>query len=226
MVPITVVIPIGPSEQASDYFDQAMRSLIGQTQLPAALVLVDDMSFTREWRFDAVPFPIYDIVNKWRLGVAGSFNVGVAAARTECVLMMGADDTLEPTCIEECSLAYEQSEAKSNTYFWMGVRYSDGREDQYLPCHAAMVTKSLWELSGGLPIEAASGASDAAIISIMLSHPEQFNFHCVNKSKPLYNYRVHAYSDTASRGPWQSVILETRNLVSELWTQPTWGRYS
>jgi Glycosyltransferases involved in cell wall biogenesis len=223
---ISVVMPIGPSRRAGDYFEEALRSLMVQTLQPASLVIVDDMSYGRESRLGSVPFHVDVITNRWRLGIPNSFNVGVASARTECVLMMGADDTLEPTCLEECWQAYEESTHKSNTYFWLGVRYSDGREDQYLPCNAAMVTKSLWINTGGFPIESASGACDAAFINIILTHPHLFGFHCVNPMRPLYNYRVHDLTDTSLRDRrWQPIILETRSLVSELWTPPEWGRY-
>jgi len=46
----------------------------------------------------------------------------------------------------------------------------------------------------------------------------------VTKGEPLYRYRTHPETDTARRGPWQRVILETRNLVTDLWERPTWGR--
>lgn len=224
IAPITVVIPIGPSEHAQDYLREAVESIGTQTVRPAALLIVDDMA-CQEYRMILQGIPHWVVRNYWRMGVAHSYNIGVGASTTECVLLMGADDTLDPGCIENCWHVYEKYERPDNIYFWLGVKYSDGREDQFLPCNAAMVTKSLWRATGGFPPETASGASDAALISSMLVRPELFKFVGVNKSKPLYNYRVHDETDTAKRGRWQQVILETRDLLTELWQAPEWGRY-
>ncbi len=221
---ISVTIPIGPSAGATEYLGEAIESLRVQTMLPHSLVIVDDMA--HEWEIGKLPFPVHVVKNPWNLGVAGSFNVGVASSKTDCVIMMGADDTLQPDCIEQCWKAYQEAPHKDNTYFWLGVAFSDGRPDQYLPCNAAMVTKSLWRLSGGFPLEVSSGAPDTAYISVLVTHSDRFNFYCVNNGKPLYNCRIHQASESGQRSvSWQGVIMETRNLVSQLWVQPSWGRY-
>lgn len=223
VVPITIVIPIGPDEHAQDYFLEAVRSIGEQTVRPASVLIVDDMA-CQDYRVMLQGVPHWIVQNRWRLGVAHSYNVGVGSSTTECVLLMGADDTLDSDCIEDCWNTYEKRDKAGDTYYWLGVKYSDGREDQYLPCNAAMVTKSLWRKTGGFPVETASGASDAALISSMMVRPELFKFACVNVDKPLYNYRVHERTDTAGRSRWQGVIIETRSLLTELWTPPEWGR--
>lgn len=226
MTPISVVIPIGPNAEAGDYFDAAVRSVLSQTQKPHSIVIVDDMAVPIYTQLGYGEIPVYVERNKWRLGIPNAFNVGISVARTECVLMMGADDWLEPDCLEQCSAAFERSERRLDSYYWLGVRYSDGREDQFLPCGAAMVTKSLWQRTGGFAPESAVGAVDAAFISSMLVRPEVCQFVPVNKDRPLYNYRVHSNSETASRGAgWQGVILDVRDLLTSGWQEPAWGRY-
>jgi hypothetical protein len=100
----------------------------------------------------------------------------------------------------------------------VGVRYSDTGETQELACNAAMVTKSLWRRTGGFPIQSASGAPDAALLSIIIgNYPRAGRHWPVADGKPLYNYRRHVEADTASKASWQRVILETRDLVTREW---------
>jgi len=154
----------------------------------------------------------------WYLGVAHAFNIGVAVAPTELVFMLGSDDWLEPTCIEDCVKEFQARSGDPYGYYYVGVRYSDTGETQELACNAAMVTKSLWRRTGGFPIQSASGAPDAALLSIIIgNYPRAGRHWPVADGKPLYNYRRHVEADTASKASWQRVILETRDLVTREW---------
>lgn len=217
MEQVSVVIPVGPSPANKRWLTDAINSALNQTVQPYQLVVIDDGANLKEWE---VPFGTMLWRSPWRLGVASAFNVGVSLSPTNCVFMLGSDDTLEPTCLENCLWKYEHVQEPDLSYFWVGVRYSDGREDQYLPCHAAMVTQTLWQHVGGFPPETAVGAPDAALISIMLGNKGAGNLVCVNNKEPLYNYRVHPETDTASRGAWQGVILEVRDILTREWKCP------
>lgn len=210
---ITVAIPVGPHPANRRWLSECLDSVHAQTQR-ADVLLIDDMgqlpdfsgvSGVRMWRAP------------WYLGVAHAFNMGVALADDPLVFMLGSDDTLEPTCIEECLNAYYAAR-DDLAYYYCGVRYMDTGELQTLPCHAAMVTKALWRLTGGFPVQSSSGAPDAALLSIMIgNYPRAGSLRQVADGKPLYNYRRHAETDTASKGPWQGVILQTRDLVTREW---------
>jgi len=225
---ISVVIPVGPEPHHEQYLEECLASLRTQTKQPDEILLVDDKHFDPRaldtyrvsqgrdgvYRIDSGPFRGCDIWHSpWYLGVAHAFNFGVALAENECVFLLGADDRLFPECLEMCELIYEQNGQKSG-YYYVGVEYSDGRL-QSLPCSAAMVTKSLWKETRGFPTEVASGASDAAFISMLLGAKQEHLLVPVIPDKPLYWYRSHEQSDTAQRGPWQGVILATRDLVTE-----------
>jgi len=148
----------------------------------------------------------------------------VALATYPLVMMLGADDQLKPDCLELVARTYEANN-QADGYYWMGVEYNDGRPDQFLPCGAAAVTQGLWRVSGGFPPQTSTGAADAALISLLSVHLPAMLVGVAVDHKPLYWYRVHGDSDTASLGTWQGVILSTRNLVTELWQPPAWGRY-
>lgn len=102
----------------------------------------------------------------------------------------------------------------------------DTGEEQFLPCGAAMVTKQLWERSGGFPTETALGASDAALISIMMVHPEAGQFVCVS-DQIQYNYRRHGNTDTAEKiTKYSGAILDVRDVLTRTWQPPNWNRYN
>lgn len=212
----SVVIPVGPYPGNQRWLKQAVASVLEQTVLPF-LVLIDDGAGLKPLQLGLFGQPFLHWQAPWQLGVAHAFNMGVALAPDRLVFMMGSDDVLEPTCIEECLNTYEQ--VRDNLgYYFVGVRYMDNGETQTTPCNAAMVTKDLWKHTGGLPLQSSSGAPDAALISILLAHGDKAGrLWPVADGKPLYNYRRHPGSDTASKGAWQRVILETRDLVTREW---------
>lgn len=219
---VSVVIPVGPSPANRRWLKEAVESVERQSYESVYIQFVDDMADLRHSSLMdyagnlTIPWSIYKM--PWYSGVAHSFNAGVAVCPTELAFMLGSDDWLEPECISECVREYENRRGDPFGYFYVGVRYSDTGDTQDVACHAAMVSKSLWAKTGGLPIPSASGASDAALLSIMLGNsPRAGRIWKVGEGQPLYNYRRHGETDTASKGAWQGVILETRHLVTLEW---------
>lgn len=220
MADVTVVVAVGPHPHNTRWLDECVRSVERQTRAPDELLLIDDSghqdSALLQWT----------VANKhharvwespWNLGVAHAYNVGVGLSRTPLVFMLGSDDTLEPTCIEMCLRAYEDVR-DDRAYYYVSVRYLDTGELQTLPCHAAMVTRGLWKHLGGFPIQSASGAPDAAVLSILFGRGSKAGrLRPVAEGVPLYNYRRHAETDTARKAAWQGVILATRDLVTREW---------
>ncbi len=222
---ITVLIPVGPSVANERWLDEAIESVVRQTFPASEVLLIDDgFPHVREKLLSShIPLPptadtVFTVWHSpWNLGVAHAFNCGVGLAANKLVFMLGSDDTLEPTCLEKCYAEYS-SIGDDLAYYYCGVRYMDTNETQTMPCHAAMVTKALWKHIGGFPVQSASGAPDAALLSIMFGHGSAAGrIRPVANGEPLYNYRRHADTDTASKGPWQHVILETRDLVTSQW---------
>jgi len=224
--PISVVIPVGPSQANRRWLLEAQESLERQTLIPDEIVFINDgRASTQEKDYCRPSFilentMIHHYTPPWKLGVAHAFNFGVALARNECVFMLGSDDTLEPECLERCVEAYEGSGSR-DAYYWVPVKYMHDGSIQHVPCGAAMVTKGLWQMTGGFPTEAAVGASDAALLSIMMVHmPDRI---VQVGSKPLYNYRSHPESDTSLKMPhWHQIIVDTRNVLTSEWKAPEW----
>lgn len=228
MLPVSVVIPVGPLPCHREWLEECLDSVVAQTVQPNHVIMVDDMAGLSTLKIDPLAhLPLEVWRSPWHLGVAHAFNIGAALARGPLVFLLGADDTLEPDCLERCLQEYDAVDRKHSNanlgYYYVSLRYMDSGETQCVPCNAAMIHKDLWKATGGFPVESASGAPDAALVSIIWGRKIGFT-HPVDKEKVLYNYRRHPGTDTASKGAWQGVILETRDLVTREWQPPQWGR--
>lgn len=230
MTSVSVVLPVGPSRSNRRWLDECVLSVSDQTWAARGdgginLVLIDDGADLGPINFVPSNLPVSVWRSPCQLGVAHAFNIGVTLAPSELVFMLGSDDWLDPTCIEKCVEEFEKRHNDPLGYYYVGVRYSDTQECQTVPCHAAMVTKRLWRYTGGFPLQSASGACDAAFLSILMgNYPRAGRHWPVDDANPLYNYRRHPDTDTASKASWQGVILETRNLVTLEW-QPRTDEY-
>lgn len=223
---MTVAVPVGPLPGHQAWLAACLESVAAQDAPVDEVVLVLDMA-------DLAP-DLLDLANSlfrgrltvwrapWLLGVAGAFNAGVGLASNDLVFLQGADDLMEPTCVGRCVEAWERN-GRRDAYYWCDVAYLDGREfaHQALPCNAALVTRGLWRETGGFPPETASGAPDAALVSILMVHRPEALVRVADR--PLVLVRVHEGQDTAARGPWQGVILETRDVLTRLWAPPAWS---
>lgn len=227
---VSVVIPVGPLSHHQKYLEEAIASAVAQVVKPAEILLIDDMAGLPAGLDVSRGVPVRTWQSPWRLGVAHAFNFGVALAASPLVFLLGADDWLEPECLRLCLNAYERVHKDDLGYYYVTVRYTDDRPDriQTVPCGAAMVTKKLWQHTGGFPTECGGGASDCAFISILMyKEGAAGKLYSVAEGRPMYVSRVHDDQDTAQRGvDWQGPILSTRHLVTRDWQPAQWGRYS
>lgn len=214
MPEVSVVVPVGPYPGNKKWLPEALDSCWTQSLQPSQVLLIDDGANLEPdiWHADIWKTP-------WRSGVAHAFNFGVALAKSDLVFMLGSDDYLHHRCLEQCVKAWERNDRK-DAYYWVGVEYLDDREHklQFAPCNAAMVTKGLWKWSGGFPPESSVGAPDAALISCLWGSDK---LQCVHHTQPLYYYRSHPETDTSRRGPWQGVILQTRDILTSEFKETT-----
>jgi glycosyltransferase involved in cell wall biosynthesis len=170
--PITVVIPVGPKPHHREYLGEMLASIEQQSYLPSEIILVNDGGPSMDlvtWIFGSLAgrVLIREYIQPWNVGMVACWNCGVGLARNELVLLVGADDRLYGDCIDECYKAW-QREQEPLGYYYLGVKYSDGRE-QNTACNAAMVTKALWKHTGGFPPQSAVGAPDHIFLSMLLA---------------------------------------------------------
>lgn len=220
---ITIVVPVGPDKNYRTWLQECLDSFKSQTVAPSEVLFIDDMADVESWGLDYGELPVTIHRNPWLSGCAHSLNFGVALAKNELVMLIGADDKLFPNAVEDCLKAWEKYQ-KPFGYYWCDVEYNDG-EQQACACGAVMVTKKLWQRCGGFPIESSIGACDSILISIMLVHPEAGDLIHVESSRPPYWCRRHNGSITAKSGPMQGPIFTIRTYLTGAWQIPNWGRY-
>lgn len=240
-VGVSIVVPVGPYPANKRWLRECLDSIAAQTLQPQDVIIMDDGADLASEEWLDVSTPEYDrwcvttcgylyeppnytypLIYKlpWRTGISHSFNYGVMLALTDCVFMLGSDDTLEPNCLERCVAAYEKNN-KEDAYYSVPIRYMDTGEVQTAPCNAAMVTKGFWRLSGGFPIETAIGIGDSTLLSICMAHklPVHWVGHLTgHDDEPLYNYRRHPDIHTYKLGNMWHIVDPLRGYLTEHWS--------
>lgn len=225
---ITVAIPVGPHPENVKYLGECLLSLTQQTFQDFEVLIIDDMAgiglqrlldeFSKQFRLGMRLH-----LNPWLSGVAHSFNYGVALAENELVLMLGSDDFLHPHCLEALRDAYRKDPHPLG-YYWLDVFYTSSGETQGLPCNAAMVTKKLWQNTGGFPVQSAVGAPDHVFINMMQIHGgDAGKLIHVETSVPYYHYRDHEETFTKREGAtYGPIVPYVRDTFATKWERPSW----
>jgi len=215
--PISVVIPVGSKPHHVRWLDEAIGSILEQARPEDRIVLLingaQGFADLSDSRVEKHSMPC-------ALGLPVAFNAGIAAASTELCLLMGSDDRILPGCLEAVRQAWARHRDPLG-YYYLGVEYSDGRT-QNTPCHAAAVTKRLWQHTGGFAPESAVGACDTMFISALLRAKQrgqfQGNFYAVDTS-PRYWWRVHPEAETSGGRDvrWGPIIGQVRDLLTDIY---------
>lgn len=140
-VPISIILPVGPLARNVERLGECIDSLLSQTQAPEQILVIDSGHPFRD-PLSGLPEQCEILRLPWAVGIVSSYNIGIASARNNLCFMMGSDDTLMPGCMEQCFRAWESQNHQVGWYY-VGVQYSDGRE-QNCACMAAMVSQELW----------------------------------------------------------------------------------
>jgi len=243
MVDITVAIPVGPHPVYLKWLPECVESVINQefSGNIEIFLLSDGADFSKlpddlfwkgaiqnhpeEYTFFGKRSPSLLLNNilfsawhsPWNLGVADMFNIGVALAEHNLVFMLGSDDKLMPTCLEECAKAWEENN-KIDGWYNVTLKTAKGAIVTIFN-NAAMVTKKLWQELGGFPPSAGIGACDALVLSIMLTYMPERIFQ-VKEGRPLYWMREHPYQDTTKNMAFfasSGVIEIIRKLETQRW---------
>lgn len=227
IAPITIAIPVGPSEANQRWLPNCLDSILLQDVKPDEVIVVDDQAHLdlEEWkyRFRLHTIELNSWATPWLSGVAHAFNFGVALAKNDLVIMLGSDDELTPAAVQDCWRSWEEHKNPLGYYF-MDVAYMGSDETQSLPCNAAMVHKNLWRRSGGFPPQSAMGRPDTIFISMLMTQgPTVGELINVESKEPPYLYRSHPDTDTNIRhGRWESGIMEFMEDYQTEWTPPLW----
>lgn len=221
---ISIIVPVGPNPKYFEFLPECLDSIIEQMSGEDEVVLVDDMAramngiaqyhgigpysrFLLEKRIT-----IYE--NKWRMGCADCWNLGIAIARNNFCLMMGSDDKLMPGCLDAIREVIGSPDVDTHGWYNLACIDSNGEEYNWYN-NAACVSKLLWKATGGFPEEAGLGAPDALMVSCLMVHGPQ-HLHKIKEDTPLYWVRVWGEGqETPRTGKYWEEIISVRNKVTE-----------
>lgn len=223
---ITIAIPVGPDRTYQEYLQECLDSIKEQTIAPDEILLIDDMAGLFSWGLDLEGLSRVRLhENPWLCGVPHSFNFGVSLAQNELVIMLGSDDKLYPWAIEDALKTWAANQVLLG-YYYFDIEYSDNGETQSAANNCAMVTKSLWEHTGGFPIQSVVGACDHIFLSMMMAAKGKAgSIIRIESEKPPYWYRRHNKSATAGSNIWPAIEAVKERLSSKDFKSPEWGRY-
>lgn len=238
--PISVIVPVGPNPAYLQWLPECFDSILKQTYLPQEIILIDDWANLYEHGTHKYPFmPGNHLIEQtptllghqwynkelniqyriwkppWNVGVADAFNFGVALSETNLVFLIGSDDRMMPTCLEECVAEYEIQKIEG----WYNVTIETSSGDiQWIPNNTAMVTKRLWEWTGGFPPSAGVGGPDALLLSILMVHAPERIIQ-VKQDTPLCWLREHEHQATKhDAAHFVDEVISIRNKETLRWT--------
>lgn len=238
MTDISVVIPVGPNPAYLEWLPECIESVLAQTHLPKEIIIVDDGANLQDtianyfnyelspagWRgggayarssYVDMPDVLY-YKTVWNVGVADAFNFGVGLSTSNLVFMLGSDDKMMPTCLEEVVKEYE----KQGIEGWYNVSSILSSGDIItVQNNNAAVTKGFFKELGGFPPSAGVGACDALLLSIIMVHyPDRIIK--VKEGIPLVFSREHEHQDTRKNMAYfamSGVVEAIRNLETQRW---------
>jgi len=211
---LTVIVPVGPKPSHKRWLTECLESIRAQTTPPEEILIIDDgANLTQEevgmdariWRMPCVA------------GAVHAINFGVALAKYDLVLILASDDILRPWCVADCLREYQLRNDPLG-YYWMDVEYSDGRI-QKVPSGMAMVTKQLWQHTGGYAIESTVGAPDWMFLcAIDASKGKGGKLWQVKSHAPPYWFRLHGEQMQATQNmKYSSVLGLVRDIITKDW---------
>ena len=206
------MIPVGPAEHHQRWLGECLESVRNQIVPASEILVIDDganlINIGEDVRIWKTP---------WVSGPVHAINFGVALASNPLVIILGSDDLLRPWCIRD-ALATYQKHKDDLGYYWLDVEYADGRV-QKVPSGMAMVTKQLWQHTGGYPIESTVGAPDWILLcAIDASKGKGGRLWQVQSHEPPYWFRLHGDQIQTTRNiKYGSVIGLVRDIIVADW---------
>lgn len=160
---VSVVVPCFNSQE---WLPETVASVFAQTWTRVQLVLVDDGSTDQtlalcEQLLHGKPADCGVVVSQPNEGLAGARNRGIAEATGRYVVPLDADDLLEPTMLEVCARALDETPDVDIVYTdrqdfgdsdtrWTPGTFELGRLKYFNQVHyCAMYRRSLWARLGG-----------------------------------------------------------------------------
>jgi glycosyltransferase involved in cell wall biosynthesis len=201
MLSISVIIPC---HNATRFLEATLASVRAQTYASVETILVNDGSDNREdvRTLEALGRTVSKYIEQPHLGLPAARNAGIRAASSDRIVLLDADDLLEPAYISECVAALDAHPDVAFVYTDYRVigdrRYTQRLNDYNLfelldrntLTYAALLRKAAWALVGGYDESMRLGYEDWDFWLRMAEHG-RFGFHL---PKVLFKYRSQGAS--------------------------------
>ena len=213
-IKITVGIIVGPHASNQRWLPETVESVLTQTRPADELLIIDDQA-----NLDPTLFPEGTRIWKtpWLTAQGQCWNYMVGLAKHDLVVFLASDDILRPWCLADCERSYRRFHDPTG-YYWFDIEYQSG-ERQGLASGPAMVTRGLWERTGGYPVESAVGACDYIFVSLLnATRGKAGRLYQVESADPPYWFREHPEQYSLHQHPrWGGMIGPVRDILSEDW---------
>lgn len=169
---VTVIIPC---YNDGEYIIQALQSIYNQTLLPDKIIIVDDGSEINTQKVLAgIKHPLLQIIRQENQGVSAARNTAIAAAKTDFIVNLDADDYYETTFIAEAVTILNTLPTVGVVSSYCSTFNSKGSIEIIKPIGgnvtdfivinsgraSAMFRKNCWELVGGFDEKMLRGYED------------------------------------------------------------------
>lgn len=246
MLPVSVVIPVGPDPKYLEYLPECIQSVADQNYNNVTIIFIDDsmdgcaIQLTHIIKhiatLDSHIWTLVEVVNKDFMPVAllsenmvrhfeyykTPWNAGVADAFNFGIALSESNLVFmlgsDDKMLPGCLEACVAEYEKRKIEGWYNVTIENATDGiMQIPNNTAMVTKELWAELGGFPPSAGVGAPDALLLSIMLKHmPERIIQ--VKPGTPLCWLREGEHQDTRKNGwTFADEIVSIRNKETNRW---------
>jgi hypothetical protein len=123
-----LVSGVVPYHRAAPYVEEAVRSLLGQTHPAVEVVIVNDGSFepADEVLESFAADPRVRVLTQLHRGETAARNLGVRMARGEYVVMLDADNLVEPDFVTRALAVFEREPDLAYVSCWLGFIGPDG----------------------------------------------------------------------------------------------------
>ncbi len=123
-----LVTGIVPYYQAHRFVAEAVESLLAQTHSPLEVLVVNDGSFAADDEVldQLAARPRVSVVTQVNAGEAAARNLGAILARGKYLMMLDADNVLEPTFVERAVTACERDPGLSYVTCWLRMVDEEG----------------------------------------------------------------------------------------------------
>lgn len=201
---VSVVIPV---YNLSNYLEEAIKSVLGQTYPQVELIVVNDGTDEKDSLkiLQVIKMKYKDkvrFIDQTNQGVSAALNTGFKTAKGTFISCLGADDRFDPSYIEKAVTLLEKNSQKVFVASWLKL-YGERTEVIKTPDYdlssilarnclppSCLIRKKVWEQVGGYTITVGKQKLTAFVDWDFWIKVVSLGYRWVVLKEPLYIYRT------------------------------------